>query len=50
METFRQIFLWFFNLMKAPLHIYGYSISFWHIFVFLCLAAISAVLLRALLH
>lgn len=50
MNTFGAIFKWFFSLMRMPLHIYGYSISFWQIFVFLCLAAISAVLIRALLH
>ena len=50
MSTFGKIFQWFFGLFSMSFKIFGYSISFWKVFVFLCLAGVSALVLHTILH
>lgn len=50
MKTFGMIFEWFFSVFSMKFNIYGYDISFWLIFVFLCVAGVSALIIRAILH
>lgn len=46
MYTFGKLFRWVFSLFSMSFNLYGYSISFWQIFVFLCLSGICAFILK----
>lgn len=50
MATFGQIMKWLMELLSSPIHIYGFTISIFQIFVFGIVAAASASVLRAILH
>lgn len=50
MSVFGSIFQWFFSLFSMTFKIFGYKVSFWLIFVFLCVAGVSAFILHAILH
>lgn len=49
MSTFASIMRWIVSLFQITFNIYGYSISFWQIFVFMCCAMVASMILEAFL-